>query len=87
MTANNEVAGAVELELVARGWSRAQLARELGVSASWVTRRLDGSRRWSVDDLDVLGSVLGLRLALVHEEDAGLEGESLRPASVVLRAV
>lgn len=70
MTANDEVTREVELELESRGWSRSRFARESGVSPAWVTRKLDGARRWSVDDLDLLERVLGLRLTLAHEERA-----------------
>jgi len=86
MTANDEVTREVERELELRGWSRSRFARESGVSPAWVTRKLEGARRWSVDDLDLLYRVLGLRLTLCHEHDAsGLspaEGDE-RPLAVV----
>jgi len=73
MTANDEVTREVERELASRGWSRSRFARESGTSPAWVTRKLEGDRRWSVDDLDLLGRVLGLRLTLSHaEDDSGL---------------
>lgn len=87
MTANDEVTARVLEELERRGWSRADFARECHLSPSWVTRRLGGDRRWTVDDLDVLARVLGLRLALVHEEEAGVECEDSTPASGTLGVV
>jgi transcriptional regulator with XRE-family HTH domain len=90
MTANDEVTREVERELEARGWSRSRFARESGVSPAWVTRKLEGDRRWSVDDLDLLARVLGLRLTLAHEDDeSGLspaEGEERPLRAVFARA-
>jgi transcriptional regulator with XRE-family HTH domain len=90
MTANEEVTREVERELEARGWSRSDFARELGVSPAWVTRRFNGERRWSVDDLDLLHDVVGLRLTLCHEQaedgpSPHMEGE--RPSLSILEGV
>lgn len=88
MTANDEVTREVERELELRGWSRSRFARESGVSPAWVTRKLEGDRRWSVDDMDLLCRVLGLRLTLSHENDeSGLSAVETdeRPLGAVLR--
>lgn len=90
MTANEEVTREVERELELRGWSRSRFARESGVSPAWVTRKLEGARRWSVDDLDLLCRVLGLRLTLCHDDDASglspVESDE-RPLAVVFARV
>jgi cyanate lyase len=60
MTSNEAVTARVVDELERLRWSRADLARAIGHERAWVTRKLNGSRRWSVDDLDTVGRALGL---------------------------
>lgn len=60
MTSNEAVTARVCDELERLGMSRADLARAIGHERAWVTRKLNGSRRWSVDDLDVIARGLGL---------------------------
>jgi len=58
--ANEAVTARVVGELERLRWSRADLARALGHERAWVTRKLNGSRRWSVDDLDAVARALML---------------------------
>ena len=37
-----------------RGWSQRDLARALGMSVKTLSNRLNGYRRWTLDDLDSL---------------------------------
>lgn len=63
MTANEVVSAAIEHELERQGLQRQQLAARMGYAPSWVTRKLKGDRRWSVDDLDEVSRVLGVPVA------------------------
>lgn len=58
MTSNEAVTMAVTHELERRGMTRSELGRLLGHERAWVTRKLNGMRRWSVDDLDLLAERL-----------------------------
>lgn len=60
MTTNDTVSRTVETLLASRGENRTALARGLGHSQGWVTQKLGGQRRWSMDDLDALGRYFGL---------------------------
>lgn len=63
MTTNGTVTRAVLHELERRGMTRAAFARLLNQNPAWVTHKLNGHRRWSVDDLDLVAERLGIPVA------------------------
>lgn len=65
MTANDTVTAAVEAERLRRGMTRLQLAAVLGTNSPWVSRKLNGQLRWSMDDLDLLSERLGVPLPVL----------------------
>lgn len=54
MTANDLVTQRVAHELDSRAWSQSELARRVHKTPAWVSKKMSGERRWSVDDLDEL---------------------------------
>jgi transcriptional regulator with XRE-family HTH domain len=75
MTAHATVTTVVEAELKRRRMTRADLARLLERPPAWVTQKLNGHRRWSVDDLDLLAERLELPLAALLMRPAPIRGE------------
>lgn len=65
MTANDTITLAVEAELRRRGWTRLRLAQVLGWGSDQVTRKMNGQRRWSTDDLDLLSERLEVQLPVL----------------------
>ena len=65
MTANQTVAAVVELERRRRGLTRLQLAELLGKDSGWVSKKLNGDLRWSMDDLDLVSERMGVPLPVL----------------------
>lgn len=65
MTANQTVATVVDQERRRRGLTRLQLAALLGTNSAWVSRKLNGDRAWTMDDLDLVSERLGLPLPVL----------------------
>jgi transcriptional regulator with XRE-family HTH domain len=65
MTANALVTQVVEAERARRGLTRSQLAALLGVNPMYVSRKLNGTQRWSMDDLDRISQRLGVPLPVL----------------------
>lgn len=74
MTANDTVSNVVLAELERRGMTRAEFGRLMGQERGWVTHKLNGHRRWSVDDLDLLAERLELPLAALLMAPAPVRG-------------
>lgn len=53
--------------MTARGWSQKDLAHALGFSVQTLSHRLNGYRRWTLEDVDRL-ALLGAELPLIGEE-------------------
>nr|WP_300339949.1 helix-turn-helix transcriptional regulator [Actinomyces sp.] len=49
-----------------RGWSQRDLAQALGMSVQTLSHRLNGYRRWTLDDVEAL-ALLGARLPAFGE--------------------
>ena len=66
------VAQAIRVERVRAGFkSEAALARKIGVSPSWLSKRLTGALRMSLDDIEAIASGLGIEpLALIQSAQA-----------------
>lgn len=54
------VAEEVRVQLARRRMSAAHLGRELGVSQTWVWRRLKGETAFDLDDLERIAGILGV---------------------------
>lgn len=54
---------AISLLLVARGKTKVWLAEQLGESQFWVGRRMNGSVKITLQDLDRLAAVFGISVA------------------------
>lgn len=65
MTANQTVATVVEAERRRRGLTRLQLGALLGKDSGWVSKKLNGQLRWSMDDLDLVSERLGIPLPVL----------------------
>jgi transcriptional regulator with XRE-family HTH domain len=65
MTANETVAAVVELERRRRGLTRLQLAAMLGTNSAWVSRKLNGDRAWTLEDMDLVSERLGVPLPVL----------------------
>ncbi|WP_428638829.1 helix-turn-helix domain-containing protein [Schaalia sp.] len=55
----------------ALGLTQVDIAKTLGVQAPAVSRKINGSRRWSIEDVDRLeadGCPIGLRILYMGEE-------------------
>lgn len=59
-TLSEVVAANIRAEVARAGLSQADLAREFGVPASWVSTRYRGKARWSLDDMQRVADLLGL---------------------------
>jgi transcriptional regulator with XRE-family HTH domain len=73
--ANQAVTLVVLAECKRLGITRAELARRLGQRPAWVTQKLNGHRRWTVDDLDLLAERLEMPLAALLLPPAPIRGE------------
>lgn len=72
MTGQDVVSKQVEGVLVQRGMNRADFARAMGRGRTWATAKLNGQRRWTVDDLDEIAATLGVSVvALVSRTTEG----------------
>lgn len=71
MSANGVVTAVVETERRRRGLTRSQLAELLGVNAMYVSRKLNGLQRWSMDDLDRISERLELPLPILLMQPVG----------------
>lgn len=60
LPANDSISEYVIDQLARRGEQRQVFAARLGKSPTWATQKLSGKRRWTVDDLDVLGAYFGV---------------------------
>ena len=69
MTTQETVSARLDAELRKRGMSRAQLAHAAGRTPAWLTKKMQGQRRWSVDDLDVLAWALELAPSVLVKQD------------------
>lgn len=61
---------ALRAEIGRRGWSQVDLARRLGVSQSWVSRRMTGGVAFTVGELEQAAIALDVPLAALLP-DAG----------------
>lgn len=61
-TSQQTATKAIRLRLVARDKNQQWLADELGESPFWVSRRMSGTTKWDVDDLDRIAMVFGTSL-------------------------
>lgn len=59
---------AIETALVERGWSRSELARQVGVAPQMVTDYLNARRKPGPDVMERFLKVFGLRLSIVKDE-------------------
>jgi hypothetical protein len=53
-----EVTRSIRLHLADKGRSQGWLARELGVTNHWVSRRMTGKTPWTTDDVDLVAGAL-----------------------------
>jgi transcriptional regulator with XRE-family HTH domain len=65
MSANDTITTVVNRERMRRGLNQAQLAEMLGRGDMWVSHKLNGRRRWQVDDLDLLAERLEIPLPML----------------------
>lgn len=69
MTQSHETASAIRAELGRQNKSRADLARALGATDMWVSRRLTGQTPLSVDDVADIARTLGVPLSALIGDD------------------
>lgn len=84
MDANQIVAAVVEHERAKRGLNRSQLAALLGVNPMWVSRKLNGDRAWTVEDLDLLSRKLDIPLPVLLMEPREAVTLRFRSAGTVI---
>lgn len=60
LTANDQIRANVRELLDMRRLTQAELAKRLGVSQPWVSKRLSGTTPFHIKDLDVIADVFGL---------------------------
>lgn len=77
-TLSARVAEEVRAMLARRGVNKSELARQLGVSHTWVTNRLAGHQEIGLNDLDRIAEVLGVNIAdlLPRSARMGTNGSS-----------
>lgn len=63
MTTNETITSAVISELDRQSLERQELARRIGVTPAWVSKKLLGQRRWTADDMDRVAGALGVPVA------------------------
>lgn len=60
MAFNDSVSDAVRHELSRLGMSQTALAARCSVSSQWVTYKLQGERRWTLDDVELVARALDI---------------------------
>lgn len=60
MAAHETMSRAVLHELERQGLTRRELAERIGVHPSWVSNKMAGRRRWTLDDVDAVAPALGV---------------------------
>ena len=69
----------IDAELGARGWSRVDLAKLVGMSTSSIYRYLDGERQMKLQDIADIADALGLSyLELATRVQRRLDGQDVR---------
>lgn len=61
----------IKMELAGRDWHQSDLARSLGVTEKWISRRLRMELPLSLDELDRIAGALGVGVADLLPPDAG----------------
>jgi len=62
-TLSGRVAEEIRVVMTRRRYSGARLAKELGVSAAWVSYRLTGTQPIDLNDLERIAAALGVKVA------------------------
>ena len=80
MTANDVVTAVVSRTLDERGMTRTDLARVCGRTIQWATHKMNGHRRWSLDDIDALATGLSMPPAwLLMPPSGAVDTHEYRP--------
>jgi transcriptional regulator with XRE-family HTH domain len=59
-TANDWLRANVRELMDLRRWTQMELAKRLGVSQPWLSKRLTGTTPFQIEDIDAIGAVFGL---------------------------
>jgi len=60
----------LRVEMARRQWNMTRLAREVGVSDMWISRRMRGETDFTVSDLDQVARALGVPVENLISERA-----------------
>lgn len=64
-----QLAARIEDLMKAKGWSKSQLAKEMGKNPSEVTKWLSGTQNFTIDVLTEIASTLGVTLTTIFEKN------------------